>query len=317
VMAGFSNSWILVFLVLVPVGFYFYREITKKKKKQAMSFSHLGFIKSALGDKKKSKRSDLLFYLSLSVVALMIIGFSDPHIPLKQTHEGVNVVLVMDVSGSMKATDYSPNRLEAAKESAITLVESLKENDHVGVVLFESGATTGAYLSPFKEQVVDKIRGITQREGATAIGDGLATGIDMATSIPNKKKVVILLSDGVSNSGMISPEEAIVFAKDNSIQVYTVGMGSTEPVVLGHDWFGNPQYAELDEATLKAIAENTGGRYFKSVDSETLNDVYKNIGDEIKREREETPIGKWFFFLALVVVILEAYLRYGKSRIIQ
>jgi len=316
-VAGFSNAWILVFLLVIPVAFYFYGEITKKKKKQAMKFSHLSFIKSALGDKKKSKRSELLFYLSLGAVSLMILGFANPHIPLKQTHEGVNVVLVMDVSGSMKATDYSPNRLEAAKKSAVTLVESLESNDHVGVVLFESGATTAAYLSPFKDKVVEKIKGITQREGKTALGDGLATGIDMATSIPNKKKVVILLSDGVSNSGVISPDEAIKFAKDNNIQVYTIGMGSTEPAVLGYDWFGNPQYAELDEVTLKSVAENTGGKYFKSVDSETLKNIYESIGKDIKREKEETPIGGFFFFLALVLILTEAYLRYGKGRIIQ
>jgi Ca-activated chloride channel family protein len=316
-MAGFNNSWVLIFLLIVPLGLYFYFEFTKKKKREAVKFSHLGFIKSALGSKKKVRRMDLLFYLSLGVVAFMIIGFSNPHIPLRQTHEGVNVVLVMDVSGSMKATDYSPNRLEAAKDSAITLVRSLEDNDHVGVVLFESGATTGAYLSPFKDQVIDKIEGILQREGATAVGDGLATGIDMATSIPNKKKVVILLSDGVSNSGVISPEEAIVFAKDNKIQVYTVGMGSSEPVVLGYDWFGNPQYAELDENTLMLIASETGGKYFKSVDSDTLKEVYKNIGNEIKREKEETEIGWLFFFLALVILLVEMWYRYGKDRIIQ
>ncbi|MBU3923339.1 MAG: VWA domain-containing protein [Nanoarchaeota archaeon] len=316
-MTGFSNAWILIFLAIIPVGLYLYREMTKKKKKQAIGFSHLSFIKSALGDKKKSRRGDLLFYLSLGIVALMIIGFSDPRIPLEQTHEGVNVVLIMDVSGSMKATDYLPNRLEAAKESAITLVKSLEVNDHVGVVLFENGATTGAYLSPFKDNVIEKIRGIVQREGKTAVGDGLATGIDMATSIPNKKKVAILLSDGVSNSGVISPDEAIVFAKDNNIQVYTIGMGSTTPTVLGYDWFGNPQYAELDEGTLIKIAEETGGRYFKSVDSSTLKDVYKNIGDEIEREREETPIGKLFFLLGLLLLIVEIYLRYGRRRIIQ
>lgn len=316
-MAGFNNFWVLLFLLVIPIGIFLYKEVTKKKKKQAIGFSHLGFIKSALGDKKKSKRSDLLFYLSLTIISLMIIGFSNPHIPLKQTHEGVNVVLVIDVSGSMKATDYTPNRLEAAKESAVILVKSLESNDHVGVVLFEDGATTAAYLSPFKKNVIDKIKGITQREGKTAIGDGLATGIDMATSIPNKKKVVILLSDGVSNSGVISPPEAITFAKDNNIQVHTIGMGSNEPTVLGYDWRGNPQYAELDETTLKLIADETGGSYFKSVDSKTLQDVYKNIGEKIEREKEETPIGNLFFFLALALLLAEVYLRYGKKRIIQ
>lgn len=259
----------------------------------------------------------MLFYLSLGIIALMVIGFANPHIPLKQTKEGVNVVLVLDVSGSMQANDYQPNRLEAAKKSAEILLNSLKEKDHVGVVIFESGATTAAYLSPYKEKVIEKLRSITLREGQTAIGDGLSMGVDMASSIPNKKKVVILLSDGVNNAGVISPEEAIQFAKQNKIQVYTIGLGSNDKVVLGYDWFGNPQYAELDEETLKKIAYDTGGKYFKSVNKNTLDEIYKNISQDIKREKEETNIKEWFFFSALILVFIELYLRYGGKRVIQ
>ena len=116
---------------------------------------------------------------------------------------------------------------------------------------------------------------------------------------------------------MISPTEAIEFAKTNKIQVYAIGMGSEEKVVLGYDWFGNPQYAELDEETLKAIAIQTGGKYFKSVDTKTLDRIYKNISKDIKREKEETNIKDWFFLTALIVLLVELYLRYGGKRIIQ
>ena len=316
-MAGFSNPWVLLFLAFLPLLFYIYNEIKKKKKNEAIKFSNISFIKSALGNLKKSRRNDILFYLSLGIIALMVIGFANLHIPLEQTKEGVNVVLVLDVSGSMQATDYQPNRLEAAKKSSEILIESLKEKDHAGIVIFESGATTAAYLSPYKEKVLDKLRSITLREGQTAIGDGLSMGGDMASSIPNKKKVVILLSDGVNNAGVISPEEAIQFSKQNKIQVYTVGMGSEEPVILGYDWFGRAQYAELDEETLKKIATETGGKYFKSVDKNTLDRIYKNIGQDIKREKEETNIKEWFFFSALMLFLIELYLRYSGKRVIQ
>jgi len=316
-MAGFSSLWGLVFLLILPICYYLYNQIKKKKKNEAIKFSNISFIKSALGNKKKSKRNDILFYLSLAIISLMIIGFANPHIPLKQTKEGVNVVLVIDVSGSMQATDYEPNRLESAKSSAEILLKSLKEKDHSGIVVFESGATTAAYLSPYKNKVIEKLRDIQVKEGATAIGDGLSLGIDMATSIPNKKKVVILLSDGVNNAGVISPDEAILFAKQNKIQVYTIGMGSEEPVILGYDWFGRAQYVELDGETLKKIATETGGKYFKSVDSKTLNEIYKNISQEIKREKEETNIKEWFFFAALIILFVEVYLRYGGKRVIQ
>ena len=315
-MAGFSNSWILLFLILIPIIYFLYRKIIQKKKKDAIKFSNIGFIKSALGNKKKSKRDEVLFYLSLLVIIFMIVGFANPHIPLKQTKEGVNVVLVLDNSGSMQATDYQPTRLEAAKNSAEILLKSLNENDHAGIIVFESGATTAAYLSPYKDKVIEKLRNIAPKEGKTAIGDGLSLGIDMATSIPNKKKVVILLSDGVSNAGVISPQEAISFAKNNDIQVYTIGLGSQGNVVLGYDWFGNPQYAELDEATLQTIAKETGGRYFKSVDDKTLNEIYKNISQDIKREKEEKNIKEWFFFASLMTFLVYMYLRYGK-RVIQ
>ena len=139
----------------------------------------------------------------------------------------------------------------------------------------------------------------------------------MATSIPNKKKVVILLSDGVNNAGVISPQEAIEFAKTNNIQVYAIGLGSEGKVVLGYDWFGNPQYAELDEATLQAIAEQTGGEYFKSVDDKTLDEIYKNISQDIKREKEETNIKEWFFLAALITFLIYLYVRKSGRRIIQ
>ncbi len=316
-MAGFENPWILVFLFIIPILYYIYKQVITKKKKDAIKFSNLGFIKSALGDKKKSKRYDYMFYLLLVILALLIIGFANPHIPLEQKKEGVNVVLVLDVSGSMQATDYKPNRLEAMKKAAEILIKDLKKNDHVGIVTFESGATTAAYLSPYKDKVIEKLRSISLREGKTAIGDGLAMGVDMATSIPNKKKVIILLSDGVNNAGVISPAEAIAFAKSNNIQVHTIGMGSEEQVVLGYDWFGRPQYAEFDAETLKVIARETGGKYFESVDEDTLEKIYENLSEEIKREKEETNIKDWFFLAATLLLLYYLYMRYGGKRVIQ
>jgi len=316
-MTGFDNQFILLFLLFTPVLFYLYNKILTKKKKAAIQFSNLSYIKSAIGNKKKTKRDSMLFYTSIGIIVLMVIGFADPHIPLEQAKEGVNVVLVIDVSGSMQAEDYSPNRLESAKRSAEILLDSLQSKDNAGIVIFETGATTAAYLSPYKDKVIEKLRNILPRDGKTAIGDGLSLGIDMAASVPNKQKVVILLSDGVGNAGVITPGEAITFAKLNDIQVYTIGLGSEGKVVLGYDFFGRAQYAELDETTLKAIAENTGGKYFKSIDSKTLENIYKNISQDIKRELEDTSIKDWFFAASLGLFLVQIYMRYGKGRIIQ
>ena len=316
-MTGFDSPYILAFLLIIPLIYYLHKNVRTQKKNEAIKFSNIACIKSALGDTRKSKRDVHLFYMSLVAIGLMIIGFANPHIPLEQTKEGVNVVLVMDVSGSMQAQDYTPSRLEAAKSSAEILINSLESKDYVGIVTFESGATTAAYLSPDKEKAIEKLRNIAPKEGSTAIGDGLSLGIDMASSIPNKKKVIILLSDGVNNAGYISPDEAIQYAKANNIQVYTIGIGSNNKVLLGYDLFGNPQYAELDEATLQAIANDTEGKYFKSIDDKTLDEIYRNISDNIKREKEETNIKDWFFFAALLTLLIQIYYRYGKGRILQ
>ncbi|WP_421909664.1 VWA domain-containing protein [Methanolacinia petrolearia] len=316
-MTGFySPEWLLGLLIL-PVCWYYIRNSAKKRKQEAMVFSRVSFLKSALGDVSKSKRPRILVILILAAVGFIFIGLADPHIPLEQTKEGVNVVLVIDDSGSMQATDYSPNRLEAMKSAAEELINDLDPKDYVGIVVFESGASTASYLSPDKDSVIENLENIMEKDGATAIGDGLSLGIIMADSIPNRKKVVILLSDGVNNAGVISPDEAIQFAKDSDIQVFTIGMGSEQPVVMGYDWFGNPQYAELDEATLKEIADETGGKYFKSVDDQTLNEIYSNINSEIKREKEDTSIAYLFFIGTLVLLLAEIYIRYGRGRIIQ
>ena len=214
-MAGFDSIIVLLGLLVIPALYLIYNQMIKKRRKAAIKFSNLMFVKSAISNKKKSKRDMWIFMISLVIIALMIIGFADPHIPLEQSKEGVNVVFVIDNSGSMLATDYSPNRLEAAKSSAAILLDSLNEKDHAGIVIFENGATTAAYLSPFKERVRESLFAISSKTGQTALGDGLGLGVDMATSIPNKKKIVILIVTMMGyNAGITkSPSRTIIESK--------------------------------------------------------------------------------------------------------
>jgi Ca-activated chloride channel family protein len=138
----------------------------------------------------------------------------------------------------------------------------------------------------------------------------------MAQSIPGRKSVIILLSDGESNAGTVTVDDAVAAAQDAHIQIFTVGLGSAQPVPIGYDWLGNPEYAGLDEATLRSIAEKTGGSYFKAVDSSTLSEIYAGMNQEIVREPEETPIGDWFIAGAVVLLLAELFLRYGRGRIL-
>ena len=314
-MISFTNPLMLLLLVLAIPVVYFYQWTLKKRKSAAIKFSNIAFVKSAINPKKMFKQK-LLFYLLLVVLVVLILALADPLVPLKMTKKGVNVVMVLDVSGSMQATDYKPTRIEAAKLSAQTLIKNLKVNDNVGIVIFADGATTASFLTNLKERALNKLSTINAQQGRTAIGDGLALGVDMATSIPNKKKLIILLSDGVSNAGIISPDDAIEFSKQSEIQVYTIGMGSVDKVVLGYDFFGNPQYAELDESTLRKIAESTGGEYYRAVDETTLDQIYQGLSKKIKREKEDVSIQPFLIGLAAVLLLVELYLRHAHFRIV-
>lgn len=304
--------WLLA-LVSIPFFYILYLHSLKKKKDAVLKFSKLGLIKQSSSTTKSIVRRHITFILTILTLTFLILALADPHIPLKKIHKGVNVVLAIDVSGSMKATDYQPTRIDAAKRSAKILVDSLTPNDNMGIVVFSDGATSASFFTALKERTLSKLASVQANDGRTAIGDGLALAVDMVTSVPNKKKVIILLSDGVSNSGIISPDEAIEFAKANDIQVYTIGMGSEEKTILGYDFFGRPQYAELDESTLIKIAESTGGKYFKAVDDATLNKIYEGISNDIEREKEDTSIKNWFIALAMFTIIVELYIRYSKK----
>ena len=308
--------WYVLFALLILHGFYYlYRFYTKTKKSNSLKFSNLQLVKKSASSQSQL-RKHLPFILILIAVSLIIVGLADPRIPLENIKEGVNVVLVLDGSGSMAATDYPPSRLESAKNAAEVLINNLEPNDHTGIILFESGATTVSYLTPFKEKTIDDLNAIRQRDGATAIGDGLVLGVDMANSLPNKKKVVILLSDGDHNAGVVTPNEAVQYAIQKKIQIHTIGMGSEEPLLLGTNIYGNPLYAELNETELIAIATAANGKYYKSVDTNSLNEIFEDISDEIDRELEQVSIKDWFFIATVVVLAANIYIIYGKYRIV-
>ena len=315
-MPGFYEPLWLCGLVLIPVlaGVYWY--VLRKKRRDAMAFSRVAFVKSAMGDTKGSRRQLVLFVLALAAIGLLFIGLADPHIPLTQTKAGMNVILVIDDSGSMQATDYPPSRIEATKSDAEMLVGNLSPEDAAGVIVFQDGATTAAYLSQDKEYVQDKIANISSSSGATAIGDGLALAIDMAQSAPDRKSVIILLSDGVNNAGIITPEEATALAKSDNIPIDTIALGTPTPTLLDYDWAGSPDYADLNETALETIADQTGGRYFKSVNAEALSETYGNLIPQNEPRPEETSIKDWFILGALALLCIDLWLRYGRGRII-
>ena len=311
----FEYIYALFLLLIIPGLYFLYSKYNSEKKDSILKFSSLKIVKKSIM-KKNFLRKHLPFILMMGILGLAIVGLANPQIPTLSVEKGVNLSVVLDGSESMAASDYTPTRLDAAKSAITNLISKVGSQNNVGIVLFESGATTISYLTPEKEKSINAISSIEQGQGATAIGDGLSLGIDMASSIPDKKGVVILLSDGVHNSGLITPGEAIAYAKMNNIQIHTIGLGSVEPVYLRDDIYGEPQYAELDEETLVTIAQETGGDYYKSLDEQTLNEIFVSLSNNLEYEMEYSTIRDWFIAAAIGLLLFNVYIIYGRYRIV-
>ena len=309
---GFINA--LFLFLLIPVLIFVYYKYNTGKKESILKFSTLKVIKQTK-TKNNGIRKHSPFVLVILVLSLIIIALANPQIVTMGAEKGINIGIVLDGSESMAASDYNPTRLEAAKKAINSLVEKTANTNNVGVVVFETGAGTISYLTPVKEKTINSISSIQQGTGATAIGDGLSLGIDMVSSILDKKRVIILLSDGIHNSGLISPEQATQYAILNNVQVHTIGIGSNEPVYLRDDIYGEPQYAELDEQTLQEISSSTGGMYFKSLDDETLNQILLELNANLEYEKELSTIRDWFIGSAIIILLIDIYIIYGRFRI--
>ena len=310
---GFINA--LFLFLLIPVLIFVYHKYNSNKKDSILKFSSIKIIEKAIV-KKNTIRKHIPFVLVMVVLSLIIIALANPQTVTIGVEKGVNIGIVLDGSESMAASDYKPTRLEAAKNAVNSLVTKINVKNNVGVVLFETGATTISYLTPIKEKTLDSISLIQQGSGATAIGDGLSLGIDMVSSIPDKKRVIILLSDGIQNSGLVTPQQAIQYALINNVQIHTIGIGSEKPVYLRDDIYGEPQYAELDETTLRDVSDSTGGSYFKSLDEETLNQILLDLSSDMEYEKELSTIRDWFIGSAIAFLLLDMYIIYGKYRIV-
>lgn len=230
----------------------------------------------------------LPFVLRLAALALLIVALARPQDVerLSRTNtEGIDIMLAIDVSGSMLARDFRPDRITAAKEVAGSFIAD-RYGDRIGLVAFAGEAFTQSPLTTDQgtlQTLLSRIRSGLIEDG-TAIGNGLATAINRLRESEAKSKVIILLTDGVNNRGEIAPVMAAEIAKEQGIRVYTIGVGSrgTAPTPA-IDMFGNMTFVqakvEIDEKTLQEIADATGGRYFRATDNEKLRAIY----DEINR----------------------------------
>jgi len=246
-----------------------------------------------------SKFRHLLFALRLIALGLLITALARPRtvdVSTKtKTTRGIDIVMSIDVSASMLAKDLRPNRLEALKEVASDFIDG-RPNDRIGLVEYAGEAYTKTPITSDKSIVQRSLRDIkynTIIEGGSAIGMGLATSVNRLKDSRAKSKVIILLTDGVNNSGFIDPKIASELAVEYGIKVYTIGLGTNgmalSPVSInpnGTFRYGRQQ-VEIDEKLLEEIAEVTGGKYFRATNNKKLAEIYKEINKLEKTEIEE------------------------------
>ncbi len=261
----------------------------------------------------------LPFILRTAALVLLIISIARPRSSSqveKVDTEGIDIVFAMDVSTSMLARDFSPDRLSAAKDIAIEFIAQ-RPSDRMGIVVFAGESYTQCPLTTDRATLINLMKDVQTDliEDGTAIGNGLATAVARMKDSDAKSRVVILLTDGVNNMGEIDPSMAAEIAKTYGIRVYTIGVGAngTAPYPVQTPWGIELQNipVEIDEALLKGIADGTGGRYFRATDNTKLAEIYGEIGqmEKTRTSVDSFPVYKDLFknyaLAALVCLLLE------------
>lgn len=318
----FENGWFLWFLLIIPLllAYYVYRQ---SKANASVKLSTAGFLMNGHKTFRHYLRH-ILFALRMIVIALVIIVIARPQSVDKwqsSTTEGIDIVLALDVSGSMLARDFSPDRLEASKNVATEFING-RPYDRMGLTVFSGESFTQCPLTTDHAVLINLMREVKSGviEDGTAIGVGLATAINRIKDSDAISKVIILLTDGVNNMGSIDPVTAAEIAKTFGVRVYTIGVGSMGladyPVQTPFGMRYQKMQVEIDEELLKQIADLTGGRYFRAVDNTSLQQVYSEI-DKLEKSKIETrehsrreEVFMPWALAAAVILALELLLRY-------
>ena len=314
--------WILLLFPFLFLWFFF-------KKNQQTAVLKISSLKGFDTSKNwLAKLRPILFVIRLVVLSLIITAIARPRTVDESTRikttKGIDIVIAIDVSASMLARDLKPNRLEALKKVASRFIQA-RPNDRLGLVEYAGESYTKTPLTSDKNIVLSSLKSIkynTTITGGTAIGMGLATSVNRLKESRAKGKVIILLTDGVNNSGFIDPKIASELAVEFGIKVYTIGLGSNgmalSPIGIlqnGSFQYGNIQ-VEIDEDLLNQIAETTGGKYFRATSNTKLEEIYAEINKLEKTEIEETKYKSYnelfrpLILAALGLLLFELLLRY-------
>jgi Ca-activated chloride channel family protein len=320
----FLNPEFFWLFLLIPVVISW--QIWKRKEQTAtLKISSLKGFKNTKSVLTKLK--PMLFVFRLLALSSLIIAMARPRTvdvsSKTKTTKGIDIVMSVDVSGSMLAKYFKPNRMEALKEVAENFVKG-RPNDRIGLVVYASEAYTKSPVTSDKAVVMDAIRSIKYDnvlQDGTGIGMGLTTAINRLKDSKAKSKIVILMTDGVNNSGFIEPQTASDIAQQYGIKVYTIGIGSNGMADFPYAIAPNGQFlfrmmkVEIDEALLRSIAKNTGGKYFRAYSNQKLESIYNEINKLETTEIQELKFYDYdekyrpFALFSVLLLLLELGLR--------
>lgn len=313
--------WLFLLLPLIIV-WYFYK---RKEEKPTLKISSLQGFKGTVSILPKLK--PMLFVLRIIALSSLIIALARPRSVdvsnKNNSTNGIDIVIASDVSGSMLAKDLKPNRMEALKRVASDFVEE-RVNDRIGIVVYAAEAYTKTPVTSDKAVVLQAINDIKYDnvlQDGTGIGMGLATAVNRLKESKAKSKVVILMTDGVNNSGFLEPIMASEIAADLGIKVYTIGIGTNGNALFPYAYAPNGGFlfkmmpVQIDEKLMKQIAQKTGGKYFRAQDNTGLENIYKEINKLETTKVEELKYVNYdekfrpFVWLAGLLLLIEIILR--------
>jgi Ca-activated chloride channel family protein len=307
----FAHIEFLFALIVIPflVGWYVYKYWNRQPVLSFSTSSFLGSVKPL-----KARLVHLPIVLRLIALSVIIVAIARPQSSSSWQDiktEGIDIVLAVDISSSMLARDFEPNRLEAAKEVAVEFIKS-RPNDRIGLVVYSGESFTQCPLTTDHEKLINLFKDIKNGmiTDGTAIGMGLANAVNRLKESDAKSKVVVLLTDGENTAGSIPPITAAEIAATYGVKVYTIGVGTMGQAPMPiPDMFGRIRMqmvdVNIDEESLEKIADLTGGKYFRATDNEKLMNVYSEIDQMEKTIIEETQYEKKYEqFLPLALTAL-------------
>lgn len=317
----FANPEFLYGLLIIPLltFWYIYKD---SKLKSDILYPSIAVFKT-IGPSLKQRLRHIVFLLRMLTLCFLIICLARPQSSAKGENiysEGIDIVLLVDVSGSMLAADFNPNRLEAAKKVASEFIDG-RTNDRIGLVIFSAESFTQCPMTmdyTVLKNLLSEIKSGLLEDG-TAIGMGIATSVNRLKESKAKSKVIILLTDGVNNRGAIDPLTATQLAQSYGIRIYTIGVGTIGqapfPIQTQYGIRYQNMPVEIDEDMLRQVASMTSGEYFRATNNKTLKDIYTNIDQlektkiEVKEFRRYTELFYDFLIIALIVLLAEIILR--------